>query len=98
VRDVAEAHYQAISRMASGRFIVASGVYDNQRIVDTIRKSFPASSDQVPIGRPGKHYRPEEVYALDSSKSKRELGIRIRQFDEIIVDTVQNYIDLGAQS
>ncbi|KAA1097782.1 methylglyoxal reductase (NADPH-dependent) gre2 [Puccinia graminis f. sp. tritici] len=98
VRDVAETHYQAISRMATGRFIVASGVYDNQRIVDTIRKSFPAASDQVPNGRPGKHYRPEEVYALDSSKAKRELGIRIRQFDEIIVDTVQNYIDLEAQT
>ncbi|OAV86218.1 hypothetical protein PTTG_02747 [Puccinia triticina 1-1 BBBD Race 1] len=97
VRDVAEAHYQAISRMASGRFIVASGVYDNQRIVDTIRQKIPHASGQVPTGRPGKHYRPEEVYALNSDKAKIELGIRIREFDEIIVDTVQNYIDLGAR-
>ena len=94
---MAEAHYQAIVRMASGRFIVASGVYDNQRIVDTIRQKIPQASEQVPNGQPGKHYRPEEVYALDSSKAKRELGIRIRELDEIIVDTVHNYIDLGTR-
>ncbi|PLW42591.1 hypothetical protein PCASD_05263 [Puccinia coronata f. sp. avenae] len=98
VRDVAAAHYQAISRMASGRFIVASGVYDNQRIVDTIRQKFPKDCEQVPFGKPGNHYHPEDVYALDSSKTEKELRIKIRKFDDIIVDTVQNYLELGALS
>lgn len=98
VRDVAEAHYQAVSRTASGRFIVASGVYDNQRIVDTIRQRFPDYSKRPPVGNPGSHYRQNDVYALNSARARKELGILIREFEEIVVDTVQSYIDMEAHS
>lgn len=96
VRDVAEAHIKAILQESNDRFITSAGLYDFQKVVDFIHKkhSQDALFHQVPIGQPGNHLKSDQVYSLDSSKVKKELGVSFRSFEKTFGDTFRNCLEL----
>lgn len=76
-RDVAKAHYEAVVRGASGRFIACGGKFDNQEFVDIIRAERPELASRVPKGIPGKYvYQNPGVFTLDASRAEKELGLQ----------------------
>lgn len=98
VRDVAEAHVEAIIQQSTGRFLISSSEYDNQRVVDFIRERFPKASGRAPIGNPGKHYLREEIYRLDPKKAVSTFGLKIKTFDQVFGDTIEQYLDIEKAS
>lgn len=94
VRDVADAHIQAILKESNDRFVVSAGLYDCQMVSDFIRKEFREESKPVPIGQPGNHVQSDQVYSFDSSKAKETLGIFFRSFEDTFRDTFLNCLEI----
>ncbi|EGG06635.1 uncharacterized protein MELLADRAFT_106586 [Melampsora larici-populina 98AG31] len=94
VRDVAEAHIQAILQKANDRFIVSAGLYDHQMVADFLHKAFHEESKPVPRGQPGIHVQSDQVYYLDSSHVKATLGLSLRSFEETFRDTFLNCLEI----
>lgn len=94
VRDVGEAHARAYeSEEAAGqRYFCTAGGYTYQQICDIIRAKFPEKRDLVPEGTPGQAY--PDVYKVDNSKIKKELGISFRSLETTIYDQVAQFIAL----
>ncbi|KAJ9125380.1 hypothetical protein QFC22_000340 [Naganishia vaughanmartiniae] len=91
VRDVATAHYETVARDLEGRYLICNGAYDNQHIVDLIRKEFPEIKARTAEGKPGE-YLDDKVFRLDASKSKKDLGIKYHSFDDCFKDTVKELL------
>lgn len=98
VRDVAEAHVLAYEtpEAAGQRYFCVSGGYTYQRICDIIRKDFPEMRGLVPEGTPGAPY--PDVYRVDNSKARRELGMTFRSLETCIHDQVAAFIQLQKES
>ncbi|KAL2850622.1 hypothetical protein BJY01DRAFT_261408 [Aspergillus pseudoustus] len=96
VRDVAEAHLKAfqISEAGGQRFFIASGNFSYQQIADIMREEFPELRDRVPVGTPGAGLGGVELYEVDSSKSKRILGIKYRSLKETVIDSARSLLSL----
>jgi len=93
VRNVAEAHYEAVARNKSGRFLICSGFFDNQLMAKCIRESFPQIKDRVP--EPVESESLEgKVFTLSAAKAEKELGIKFIPFDKCIHDTVERFLEL----
>jgi len=93
VRDVGEAHARAyeLPEAAGQRYFMVSGQYTYQQICDIISKNFPEKRDLIPEGQPGAPF--PNVYGVDNSKAKRELGMTFRSLEESIVDMVKEFIE-----
>lgn len=79
VRDVAVAHVAAFEKPEAGgeRFILANH-FDYQSVADAVRSSIPELSGRIPEGTPGAGWQEVEngaVYAIDSGKAQKVLGI-----------------------
>ncbi|KAH9812230.1 hypothetical protein DFH28DRAFT_979185 [Melampsora americana] len=94
VRDVAEAHIQAILQERNNRFVVSGGLYDFQMVSNFIHKEFPKESMPVPVGQPKHHVQPHQVYSFDTSKVKTTLGLSFRKFENTFRDTFLNYLEM----
>lgn len=95
VRDVAEAHIQAILQESNDRFIVSAGLYDFQKVADYIHDKFPTDAEGVvPKGQRGNHLKPEQVYVLDSSKVKEEMKVTFRSFENTFGDTFKSCLQI----
>lgn len=80
VRDIALAHVVAFETPGAGgeRFILAQH-FDYQSVADAVREGIPELSDRIPAGSPGAGWREVEdggVYAIDTSKAQRVLGVK----------------------
>ncbi|ORY30801.1 putative oxidoreductase [Naematelia encephala] len=83
VRDCAEAHYQAVIKQATGRFLLAARAYDFQEIADKARELYPNEAYRICKGTPGKYtYKDPGVYILDTTRSREILGIKYRSFED----------------
>ncbi|KAL8277409.1 hypothetical protein RQP46_010131 [Phenoliferia psychrophenolica] len=88
-RDVAEAHVLAATlEVAKGQryaFIEGNG-FDNSQIADIIRRHFPEQAHRVPVAP-----IVEDVphYKTNSDKVQQQLGIKFRDFESTIIDTVR---------
>ncbi|KAH9817237.1 hypothetical protein DFH28DRAFT_963559 [Melampsora americana] len=98
VRDVAEAHVQAIIKQSTGRFLICSGAFDNQRIADLIHESFPDASSRTPRGKPGEYCPPEQVYQIDSSKAINNFNLKLKTFEKTFGDTIAQYLEIEENS
>lgn len=98
VRDVAEAHVQAIIKQSTGRFLICSGAFDNQRIADLIHERFPEGSSRTPKGNPGEHCPPDQVFQIDCSKAINTFNLKLKTFDETFGDTVAQYLEIEKTS
>lgn len=96
VRDVALAHLRAFEVPAAGgeRFFIAQGNFTYQLLVDALREGIPEIRHRVPIGNPGRGQVPEALYTVDTSKSRRVLGIRYRGLEETAVDAARSLLEL----
>jgi nucleoside-diphosphate-sugar epimerase len=94
VRDVGEAHVRAYEspEAAGQRYFCTAGFYTFQQICNIIRKDFPEKRALVPEGTPGAPF--PDVYKVDNSKAKRELGITFRDLQTCIHDQVVEFIEL----
>ncbi|KAF8531160.1 hypothetical protein JB92DRAFT_2825304 [Gautieria morchelliformis] len=94
VRDVATAHVNAIVTGAAGgeRFIVASGPYTNQGIIDAVHDG--TASDAVlsalPKGTPGSGKEGVHPVLFDTTKARTVLGMKFRQLSETAQDTARS--------
>ena len=95
VRDVAKAHRLAyeLPEAAGQRYFITSGKYSYQMVCDIIRENFPEVRDRVPVGKPGSGLG-QEVYKVDNSKAKKELGMTFRSLEETIIDTAKSLLEL----
>jgi len=94
VRDLAKAHLLAYTKdvAANQRYLIAAATYGYQNFVDIIREHFPDLRDSTPEGA-AKQPLPD-VYTLDTSKVRKDLGIEFRSMEETVVDTVSRLREL----
>ncbi|TVY56237.1 putative uncharacterized oxidoreductase [Lachnellula cervina] len=94
VRDVGEVHARAFEspEAAGQRYLTASSGYTYQQICDIIRKDFPEKRNLVPEGTPNAPY--PDVYTLDNSKVKKQLGVEFRSLETSIHDMVVQFIEI----
>jgi len=94
VRDVAEAHVLAYETPAAAnqRYFTVSGGYTYQMICDIIRRNFPQKRESTPEGTPGERY--PDVYRVDNSKAKSQLGLAFRDLETSIVDMVKEFVEI----
>ncbi|TYJ53748.1 hypothetical protein B9479_005586 [Cryptococcus floricola] len=93
VRDVAEALYLGVTKEVSGKYLVSGHEYSWQELADKLRELRPDLEAYFPLGEPGKRI-PNE-WSMDSSKSKRELGIEYRSTEETLKGTIDLFEGLG---
>lgn len=67
--------------------------YDDQHIIDYIKKTFPELKERLAEGKPGE-YMDGKVFRLDASKSEKELGIKYHSFEDCISDTVRELLEV----
>ncbi|PYH77464.1 NAD(P)-binding protein [Aspergillus uvarum CBS 121591] len=96
VRDVAHAHLRAYEVPAAGneRFFICTGNFTYQQFLDALRAGIPEIRDRVPVGRPGTGEVPSDVYTVDTSKSRRILGLEYHSLEETIVDAARSLLRL----
>lgn len=94
VRDVGEAHARAYesAEAAGQRYLTVSSGYTYQEVCDIIRKNFPEKRDTTPEGTPNAPY--PNVYTLDNSKIKKELGMEFKPLEVCIRDMTAQFIEL----
>ncbi|KAG8945082.1 methylglyoxal reductase (NADPH-dependent) gre2 [Tulasnella sp. 424] len=100
-RDVARAHVAAIDcpAAANQRYLISAGNYSPQYIADYIWKHYPerAIAKGIKKGTPGVLYPEEGVFAIDNSKSVKDLGMSYNDFDSMMKDTLKKFEELEAE-
>ncbi|UKZ95801.1 uncharacterized protein TrAFT101_010614 [Trichoderma asperellum] len=94
VRDVALAHKIAYYKHEAGgqRYLTTLGIFSFQQICDILREEFPELRNRVPIGNPGEPI--PDVYNVDNTKAKSELGIDFISLRQMVIDTAKNFLDI----
>ncbi|KAH8128176.1 hypothetical protein ACSS6W_011022 [Trichoderma asperelloides] len=94
VRDVALAHKLAYYKPEAGgqRYLTTLGIFSFQQICDILREEFPELRNRVPIGNPGEPI--PDVYNVDNTKAKSELGIDFISLRQMVIDTAKNFLDI----
>ena len=92
VRDVARAHRLAYEspKAAGERYLVTGGNYSYQQVCDVLRQ-IPSIKDKVPAGKPGSGLG-ADVYKVDNSKAKKDLGMTFVPLDKTITDMANQLI------
>ncbi|KAK6204479.1 protein induced by osmotic stress [Scheffersomyces amazonensis] len=89
VRDVAQAHIRAFkSPEAQGkRFVLGSRYFNNQLLLDIVRKNFPQISSKLPIGVP---ISTDSTYkwSVDDRNARNILGLEYVTLEKSIVDSI----------
>jgi hypothetical protein len=70
--------------------LVSSNAYSTQQVVDFVAMKFPER--KVPAGEPEQPL--PDVYQIDTTTAKEDLGISFREFDESFGDTFEILIEL----
>ena len=97
-RDVGEAHARAYKspEAAGQRYFCTARGYTYQQVCDIIRKDFPEKRDLVPEGTP--HAPFPDVYKVDNSKAKKELGITFSNLETVIHDQAAEFIRIEKEA
>ena len=87
---VAKAHLLAYATEAAAnqRYLISASSYSYQMFADIIRQKFPELRATTPVGNAGEPL--PDIYKLDTTKIRRELGLTFRSMEESVVDTVQS--------
>lgn len=91
---VAQAHLLAYQTpdAANQRYLIAAAAYSYQLFIDIIRARFPELAATTPKGNANKPL--PDVYKLDTSKIKRDFGIKFLPMEKTVVDTVRSLREL----
>ncbi|WVQ98109.1 hypothetical protein IAU59_005231 [Kwoniella sp. CBS 9459] len=97
VRDLADAIYEGITKRVDGRFLISSGTYSAQQLVNIARKARPDFSQYIVRGDPESSAElPAGTFKIDTSKSIRDLGVNYRSLEKTVSDTLNQFQKLGA--
>jgi len=99
VRDLALAHVLAIesSETDGQRVFTATGHYNNQELIEIIRKNFPEYADKLPSENANGGGLPAGgVYQANNSRFKKLLGQDFISFEQSTIDLVKTLKELGA--
>jgi len=97
VRDIANAHITAFEKNVQGRFLIYSGPYDSQRIVDLAVEKFPNEYKGVK-GSPGETIdKNPKVFKLDTTKAEKELDFKPKSFETTFGDMIGQMFELQKQ-
>lgn len=99
VRDVAEAHVNALERPEAGgkRFFVVAGRFSNNQIASIVRKNYPQLADKLPTAEEPNDGFPEGgVYDADHSRSVEILGLKYKSLERSVVDLTDVLLSMGA--
>ncbi|ORY92678.1 NAD-P-binding protein [Leucosporidium creatinivorum] len=75
VIDVAKAHYEAIARATSNRYLFIGGENSNSEIARILKEEFPEQAHRIPT-KEAVGATPNPHWSWDSSPAERELGIQ----------------------
>lgn len=92
VRDVAKVHIEAFEKPETyGKRLIAKELFYNaQSILDFIRKNFPESADQLPMGNPGSAVEEaKDFVVIDNVATTQLLHIHWIPIEKMIVDSVK---------
>jgi nucleoside-diphosphate-sugar epimerase len=98
VRNVAQAHVQALVRAEGGneRFVVSSSNYTFQDVADVIHStklSLPSDwKKNTPVGKKGNGASVKQNH-LDGSKAEKVLGIKYYDLQQTIEGSLEAFID-----
>ncbi|KIN07192.1 hypothetical protein OIDMADRAFT_99439 [Oidiodendron maius Zn] len=94
VRDLARAHYLAYTTPAAAnqRYLTAARNFSYQILCDMIRAKYPELVATTPEGRANQPL--PDVYRLDTSKAKKELGLEYRSLEETLFDAVDTFLTM----
>jgi len=99
VRDLAQCHVAAVEKedAANKRFFITAGYFSNKEIAQVVGKHYPQYKEGLPTEKtPGGDYPEEGVYKFDNKRSVDVLGVKYRELDESIKDTVKSLQAVGA--
>lgn len=99
VRDVAEAHVNALLKPSAGgkRFFVVAGRFSNFQIASIIKKRYPQLRDRLPsVDEPNDGFPEGGVYDADNSRSKDILGLNYKTLEQSVTDLVDVLLKMGA--
>ncbi|KAI0128032.1 hypothetical protein BJ170DRAFT_399900 [Xylariales sp. AK1849] len=95
VLSLAEAHISALSAPGAGneRFLLISGIYENQRLCDIIRASDVGSNmkSRVPLGNPG-HRDTDGFWKADASKAARYLDFSSPTLEDTVMQLKEHLL------
>lgn len=105
VKDVAAAHVMAIENpeVAAGkRWLLNSGNYDDQLLLDTIHKVVPELKGKIPIGKPYSANEIKELeqtkgHLIDTSAVQKQTGIKFIGLEQTVADAVKFFQKLDEQ-
>jgi len=83
---------------ANKRFFITAGKFNNVEIAKAIAKGYPDLKDKLPPldGSNGGGYPDEGLYEVNTKRAEEVLGIKWRDFDQAIIDTVKSLQAVGA--
>lgn len=90
VRDVADAHIFAFEKdeAIGKRFLLSTGGFTEQTILDVLHKEFPEFSEKYPIGNPGSDKeRLAGQFTVDNSWTRNVLDFKFKTVEESIRDS-----------
>lgn len=97
VRDVAEAHRRAFESKLEqpGRFLLSSGVYNDQAVCDLWRNEFQLEG-RIPEGKPVSQAQ-TDCYEVVSRRAQELLGLKFKGFKECFGDMGKALLELEEQ-
>ncbi|EGV64994.1 Glycine-rich RNA-binding protein 2, mitochondrial [Yamadazyma tenuis] len=98
VRDVARAHLHAFESDVTGfRYLLSTGPFVGQDIIDVIRDNIPQLKDQVPKGVPGSGAEEiKKLNGVDNSKTAAKIGPFI-DLKKTVVDSIEQILAVNSK-
>lgn len=95
VRDVAKVHIQAFEKKETyGKRLIAKELfYNGQLILDYIRKNFPDSAEQLPLGDPGNvEEAAKKTFIIDNYATTTLLHYHWINLEQTVVDQIKQIL------
>ncbi|KAF4626177.1 hypothetical protein G7Y89_g11987 [Cudoniella acicularis] len=96
VRDIALAHLKALTTPEAGgkRFVICEGGIGSQEISDLLRANIPGLKERTPEGVPGSKGLDANVFAADTSRAEKILGMKYRSREETFVELARQLLSI----
>ncbi|KAG7192396.1 uncharacterized protein KQ657_001795 [Scheffersomyces spartinae] len=97
-RDIARAHIEAFERddLVGKRLLVTNGSFGSQYILDLIHKMFPQLASSVikgPNPGQGKEVMASKLAKVDNSRTRKLLTWGFKDLEDIVKETVQQFLN-----
>ncbi|KAG8920885.1 methylglyoxal reductase (NADPH-dependent) gre2 [Tulasnella sp. 419] len=96
VRDLALAHVLAFetNTTTNERYLITQGTYSAQQVLEYAWQHYPDRARAANLAQPAPYYPEEGNYRPDNSKSKQQLNMEYRSFEDMLKDTFPVFVEL----